>query len=324
MIRKIAVFVLALAILGSAHPAVARDAKMLRVGLVSFQTTESPIYVAFLKRMSELGYDRGRNFTLVFVQAPNIAGYERAYREVAARKVDILLASGPEIGLKSALAAAGQLPIVMIAVDYDPLARGYVPSLARPGGNVTGLFFQQIALTKKRLQLMKETFPDVKATTVFWDRISADQWKGAQTAANALGLRVHGVELREPPYDFDRAFAAVAPAYRGALMVLASPIFTVPARRRLPDFALRHRMPTMFFTSSYVKAGGLMSYGVSFTKLFRRAADYVDKIAKGAKPADLPIEQPTKFELVVNLKTATALGITIPPSILLRADEVIE
>ena len=214
--------------------AVAGDAKMLRVGAVSLRPFGSAnISVAFLERMVELGYAQGRNFTFEFVQVPNRAAYGRAYRELVARKVHILAAGGPEIALKSAVAAAGDLPIVMIAVDFDPLARGYVPSLSRPGGNVTGLFFQQIALTKKRLQLMTEAFPEVKATTVFWDRNSADQWKGAQAAAEALGYPVQGVELRARPYDFDRAFAQAAPKYRGALMVLASPLFSLPARRVL-------------------------------------------------------------------------------------------
>lgn len=304
--------------------AVASDAKMLRVGDVSLGSIALPTRVAFLERMAELGYEQGRNFAYDYVRVPNRAAYGRAYRELVARKVHILIAAGHETGLKSALAAAGDVPIVMVAIDYNPLARGYVQGLAQPGGNVTGLIFQQIALTKKRLQLMKEAFPDVKAATVVWDWASADQWKGVQSAAHALGYPVHGVELRERPYDYDRAIAQVAPKYRGALMVPASPIWKFPARRILPDFALRHRIPAMFFSSSYVKAGGLMSYGVNFPKLFKRVADYVDKIAKGAKPADLPIEQPTKFELVVNLKTAKALEITIPPSILLRADEVVE
>lgn len=303
-----------------------QERKMLRVGAISVQTAASRNLVAFLERMAELGYDQGRNFIFDFIQVPNYKEVvvQKVYRELIDRKVDILLASGPEIKLKLGITVAGSLPIVMIAVDYDPLARGYVSSLARPGGNITDLFFQQIELTKKRLQLIKDTFPTTKAATVFWDRISADQWQAAQAAADALEFPIQGVELREQPYDFDRAFSNVAPEYRGALMVLASPIFTVPARRRLPDFAIRHKMPSMFFVRYYVEAGGLMSYGVSFTDMYKRAAEYVDMIAKGSKPADLPIEQPTEFELVVNLRTAKALGITIPRSILLRADDVIE
>jgi putative ABC transport system substrate-binding protein len=300
------------------------EAKPLRVGDVSLGPITLPTRAAFLGRMAELGYEQGRNFSFEYIQVQNRAAFASAYRELVNRKVDILIAAGHEVGLKSALATAGNLPIVMVAIDYDPLARGYVRSLARSGSNVTGVFFQQITLTKKRLQIMKDAFPDAKAATVIWDWASADQWKVAQTAAVEIGFPVHGVEFRDRPYDYDSAFAQVANKYRGALLVPASPIWKFPARRIVPDFALRHRIQAMYFSSSYVRAGGLMSYGVSFPRLFRRAADYVDKIAKGAKPEDLPIEQPTEFELVVNLKTAKALGITFPPSILLRADKVIE
>lgn len=321
----IALILIVLFITAFSQAAYTQEARMLRVGAVSLRTlAAAPHLLVFLKRMEELGYVQGRNFVFEFVQAPNAAGYEGAYQELAKRELDIMLASGPEIALKSALAVAGSLPIVMIAVDYDPLTRGYVPNLARPGGNVTGLFLQQIELTGKRLQLMQEAFPDVKAVTVFWDRISADQWQATQSAAARLGLHVHGIKFSVQPYDFERAWAEVAAEYRGALIVLASPVFTVPERRRLPDFALRHRIPTMVFISAYVRAGALMSYGASFTGMFRRAAEYVDRIAKGAEPAELPIEQPTKFELVVNLKTAEALGITLPAEIMLRADEVIK
>jgi len=305
--------------------AAARDAKMLRVGAASFRPLGvANVSVAFLARMAELGYVQGRNFAFEFVHVPNPSAYGDSYRELVARKVDILVAGGPEIALKSALSATSDLPIVMIAIAYDPLALGYVPSLARQGGNVTGLFFQQIALTRKRLQLMQQAFPAVKAATVFWDRNSTDQWKAMQTVSEARGYPVHGVELRKRPYDFDRAFAHVPPEYRGGLIVLGSPIFSLPAYSRLADFALRNRTAAMFVHSRFVEAGGLISYGVNFTTLWQRAADYVDRIAKGTKPADLPIEQPSKFELVVNLKTAKALGLTIPPSILLRADKVIE
>jgi ABC-type uncharacterized transport system substrate-binding protein len=296
---------------------------ILRVGLVGVQPRTTAIYVAFLQRMAELGYEEGKNFVFDYVQVPNIEGYERGYQELAGR-VDIFFASGPEMGLKSALAAAGTQPIVMVAVDYDPLARGYVTSLARPTGNLTGIFFQQIELTAKRLQLVKEAFPEVQAVTVFWDRISADQWRAAQSAAAGLGLRLVGIEFREQPYDYERAVAQVPSEGRRVLIVLTSPVFAVPDRARLPDFALRHRLASMFSLREFVNVGGFMSYGASFTAMFRRAAEYVDRIARGAKPADLPIEQPTKFELVINLKTAKALDLAIPDKFLALADEVIE
>jgi putative tryptophan/tyrosine transport system substrate-binding protein len=296
---------------------------ILRVGLVGVQPRTTAIYVAFLQRMAELGYEEGKNFVFDYVQVPNIEGYERGYQELAGR-VDIFFASGPEMGLKSALAAARTQPIVMVAVDYDPLARGYVTSLARPTGNLTGIFFQQIELTAKRLQLVKEAFPEVQAVTVFWDRISADQWRAAQSAAPELGLRLAGIEFREQPYDYERAVAQLPSEGRRVLIVLTSPVFAVPDRARLPDFALRHRLASMFSLREFVNVGGFMSYGASFTAMFRRAAEYVDRIARGAKPADLPIEQPTKFELVINLKTAKALDLAMPDKFLALADEVIE
>jgi ABC-type uncharacterized transport system substrate-binding protein len=297
---------------------------ILRVGLVGVQPRTTAIYVAFLQRMAELGYEEGKNFVFDYVQVPNIERYERGYQELAGRNVDIFFASGPEIGLKSALAAAGKQPIVMVAVDYDPLARGYVTSLARPTGNLTGIFFQQIELTAKRLQLVKEAFPDLQAVTVFWDRISADQWRAAQSAAAELGLRLVGIEFHEQPYEYERAVAQLPSEGRRVLIVLTSPVFAVPDRARLPDFALHYRLAAMFSLREFVNVGGFMSYGASFTAMFRRAAEYVDRIARGAKAADLPIEQPTKFELVINLKTAKTLGLQIPDKLLALADEVIE
>jgi putative ABC transport system substrate-binding protein len=320
-------FLVALGGAAASWPLAARGQQppaILRVGLVGVQPRTTAIYVAFLQRMAELGYEEGKNLVFDYVQVPNIEGYERGYQELAARNVDIFFASGPEIALKSALAAAGTQPIVMVAVDYDPLARAYVTSLARPIGNLTGIFFQQIELTAKRLQLVKEAFPDLQAVTVFWDRISADQWQAVQSAAVELGLRLVGIEFREQPYDYERAAAQLPSDGRRVVIVLTSPVFAVPDRARLPDFALRHGVASMFSLREFVNVGGFMSYGASFTAMYRRAAEYVDRIARGVKSADLPIEQPTKFELVINLKTAKALNLAIPDKLLALADEVIE
>jgi putative ABC transport system substrate-binding protein len=297
--------------------------QMLRVGAVSGQPRSGPIFVAFEQRMAELGYQGGKNFTLEFVQAASIEGFESGYRELAARKVDIIVAGGPEVSLKSALATAGTLPIVMIAIDYDPFARGYVTSLARPGGNVTGVFFQQIELAMKRVQLFMDALPNMRAATVFWDATSADQWRATQEAAKQLGLRVAGIELRDPPYDYERALAQSPPDHRGALLAQTSPFLFVD-RERLSDFTLRNRMASMFASREQVEAGGLLSYGPSITGMYRRAAEYVDRIAKGAKPSDLPIEQPTRFELIINVKTAKAIGVDVPVHLQQLADEVIE
>jgi len=282
-----------------AWPLAARgqQARVLRVGTAGIQPRTTAIYIAFLRRMAELGYEEGKNFVFEYVQVANVDGYEGGYREVARRGLDIVFASGPEIALKSAVAAAGPLPIVMVAVDFDPLVRGYVKSLAHPTGNLTGIFFQQIELTAKRLQLMKETLPDAQEILVFWDRISADQWLAAKAAAPNLGLQLIGAEFRDQPYDYERALAEVPGGARRALVVLTSPVFAVPERARLPEFARRHRMASMFSLREYVNVGGLLSYGASFTAMYRHAAEYVGRIAHGTNPRDLPIEQPTKFEL---------------------------
>ena len=297
--------------------------KMLRVGTVSGQPRSTTFWLAFEQRMAELGYDEGKNYVFDHLQAQSLEEFETGYRDVAARKPDIILASGAEVGLKAALAATATIPIVMVAIDYDPLVRGYVPSLARPTGRVTGLFFQQLELTVKRVQLLKYAFPDVQAATVFWDRIAADQWEVARSAGATLGLRLTGIEFRDQPYDYDKALAQVAPDYRQAILVMSSPFF-FKDRGRLADFALRNRIKSMFVFREWAEAGGLLSYGPSVRGMYRRAAEYVDRIARGAQPTDLPIEQSTKFELVVNLKTAKAIGTDVPSVLLALADDVIE
>jgi putative tryptophan/tyrosine transport system substrate-binding protein len=273
--------------------------------------------------MGELGYQEGKNFSFDFLQAASADEYEVLYRKLAAQAPDVILAIGPEIGLRSALSATRTLPIVMIAIDYDPLARGYVTSLARPSGNVTGVVFQQIELAAKRIQLIKDNFPDRPTATMFWDELSADQWEAARDTAATLGLQLFGIELHESPYDYEAAFGKVPLDHRGMLIIPTSPSF-FRDRARLADFALKHQILSMFVFREWVDAGGLLCYGPSITALFARVAEFVDRIARGAVPSDLPIEQPTKFEMVVNLKTAKAIGIELPTSILLRADEVIE
>ena len=274
--------------------------------------------------MAALGYQEGRNFTFDLVLADSLEDYRAGYRRFGGGAVDIIVAPGPEVSLQSALALPGAIPIVMVAIDYDPLERGYVQSLARPGGHATGLMLQQIELAGKRVQLLKDAFPDLKAMTVFWDQSSADQWAMTQEAAAKLGVRVAGIELRNPPYDYEKAFAEAPPDFRRVLFPLTSP-FIFRELGKVAELALRHRAGADVLQPGDGRGvGGLMAYGVSFPATFARVAEYVDRIAKGAKPGDLPIEQPTKFELIVNLKTAKAIGVTVPPLLLARADEVIE
>jgi putative ABC transport system substrate-binding protein len=211
----------------------------------------------------------------------------------------------------------------MIAIDYDPLASHYIASLARPGGNVTGVFLQQIELATKRLQLMRDVLTSVEAATVFWDANSVQQWEATQRAGTTLGLRLAGVELKERPYDYDAALAKAAPDYRGALVVMTSTDFFFD-RGRIANIALHHRIPSIFAFRQFVEVGGLLSYGPDIRAMYRLAANYVDRISRGSKPADLPVEQPTKFEFVINLKTAKALGLDVPDKLQQLADEVLE
>jgi putative tryptophan/tyrosine transport system substrate-binding protein len=316
--------VLGAVVVGWRTHTMAETPKILRLGMASQNPRSAPFTIAFDRRLRELGYVEGQNLIVEFIDTQGQPSLIReAMHELVRRGVNILLAPGPELSLKSALAATSTLPIVMIAIDYDPFALGYLKSLARPGGNVTGIYFQQTELAGKRLQLMKEALPGLRAATVFWDRFSSDQWKETEKAAAGLELQLVGIDLGDQPYDFVRAIAQAPQDHRGALLVMTSPII-FRDRQRLAEFALKNRLPTMFVLREHIEAGGLISYGSNISALFVRAAEFVNRIAKGAKPADLPIELPTKFELVINLKTANALGIPIPPSIMIRADELIE
>jgi putative ABC transport system substrate-binding protein len=298
--------------------------KVFRLGMLSF-TPPGPGIRALEQRLQTLGWQEGRNLQIDFVRLDETDA-DRSLTmaaELVGRGVDAIFAGGPELAIKAAVTATRTVPVVMIANDYDPVARGYVASLARPGGNVTGVFLQQIELTPKRLQFLAEAVPDMTRVVVLWDRFSADQFEAAREAARSLKIPLHGIECTDPPYDYERALAGVEGGHRDALLQLASPVFFVD-RQRLAAIALNHRLPSIFAFRQWVDEGGLMSYGASLTDMGRLAADYIDRIAKDAKPADLPVQQPTTFELVVNLKTAKTLGLTIPPSILARATEVIE
>jgi putative tryptophan/tyrosine transport system substrate-binding protein len=297
---------------------------MLRVAWVGFLPRSSPLVATTPRRLAEFGYREDENLVIDYVQ---VAGSEEAIyagtRELAARKPDILLAVGPEAALKAAIAYAPTTPIVMLAADYDPVARGYVSSLARPGGRITGLYFQQSELVVKRLQFFKEAIPDLTSAIIFYDAISAEQWRAAEAASGKLALRLSAVDLHDPPYDYGRALAEAPPDNRKNLFVPVSPGLFADAER-LAKFALSNRLASIFAAREFVAAGGLMSYGASFEKMTDRMNDKVIQIAQGAKPADLPIEQPTKFQFVINLATARALGIEFSQALLARADDVIE
>jgi putative ABC transport system substrate-binding protein len=298
---------------------------MLRVGAIGTQPrARSFLGAGFDGRMRELGHIEGQNYTMDFIDLQGRTDrYDDAMRQLVERKADVIVAFGPEALLKAATAATKTIPIVMAAIDYDPIALGYVTSLARPTSNVTGIFLEQIELAAKRLQLVRDAFPAIGKAMVFWDRLSADQWHATRDNAAKLGFDLVGIELGDYPYDYARALALAPPEHRGFLFAMTSPLFARD-RERMVQFTLLNRLPAMFVFREFVDLGGLASYGPSRTAMSRRTADYVHRIARGAKPSELPIERPTIFELVINLRTARALGLEFSHAMLLRADEVIE
>jgi putative tryptophan/tyrosine transport system substrate-binding protein len=281
-------------------------------------------FQAFLDEMQLLGFRNGQNALVEFRRLEqDLPALSADVAELVRWNANVLVTQGTEPALQAALGAPRPLPIVMIATNFDPFASGYVKSLARPGGNITGLFLRQTELAEKQTELLLEAVPDRRRLGILWDAISIAQFSAAERRAKAFGLQVHSLKLDTPPYDFDAAFRALAEASPQMLLVLSSPHFTL-SRSRIAELAISYRLPTMFIFKTYVEAGGLMSYGADYIAMHRQAAAQVVKILRGAKPADIPIEQPNRFEFVVNLKTAKAIGIELPTSILLRADEVIE
>ena len=304
-------------------------AKIARIGLLAGNLAASPPHVlgAFLQGLRDLGYVEGRNVVIEYRDAEG--RFERLpalAAELVALKVDVILAP-PTLNALAAKQATTAIPIVFIGAA-DPVQSGLVTSLARPGGNVTGLSALTPELVSKCLELLKQAVPGVSQVAVLWqpgfqgERTEKDMLTRVEVAARALGVRLHFVEAQGPA-DFDKAFSDMTRVRAGALTVLTSSMFFAE-RRRLVDLAAKNRLPAVYTWREFVDAGGLMSHGPDLADMWRRAATYVDKILKGAKPGDLPVEQPTKFELVINLKTAKALGLTIPQSVLGRADEVIQ
>jgi putative ABC transport system substrate-binding protein len=303
-------------------------AKVARIGVLAGDMAGAPhMYEAFRQGLRDLGYVEGRNLMIEYRDAEGkLDRLPALAAELVALKVDVIVAANTRAAL-AAKQATRSLPIVFSNAS-DPVASGLVISLARPGGNVTGLSNLSSELVGKCLEQLTQAVPRVSRVAVLWQpgalggRTEKDMLKAADVAARALEVQLQVVEARGPA-DFDRAFSEMTRARAGALTVLSSTLFLIE-RRRLAELAARHRLPMAFPWREGVDAGSLMSYGMDFPDLFRRAATYVDKILKGAKPGDLPVEQPTKFELVINLKTAKALGLTIPQSVLSRADLIVE
>jgi putative tryptophan/tyrosine transport system substrate-binding protein len=302
--------------------------KVFRVGYLSPGSPSQPFrqrrFEAFRQGLRELGYVEGQN---IAIESRWAEGKYDRYPALAADlvrlKVDVIVPVGGA-ATQATQQATRTIPIVM-SVVIDPVGSGLVASLARPGGNVTGLTIMASDLVGKQLELLKEVVPKVSRVALLWNPDnpgSAPQLRQAEAAARALGVRLQPLEARDPQ-EIDSAFAAMTRERAGALVILADSIF-LNQRRQIAELAAKRRLPAVFGNGEHAEAGGLMAYSANLLDLERRAATYVDKILKGAKPADLPVEQPSKFELVINLKTAKALGLTIPQSLLGRADEVIQ
>ena len=331
MKKQIALFVMAFVISASAAPAGAQQAKnVYRIGFLTPGTVEAskPRLAAFRQGLRKLGYSEGKN---IVIEERYAAGRRKRLPGLAAElvglNVDVMVTNG-HTATRSADRATRQadraIPVVF-ALAPDPIGARLVASLARPGGNVTGLSNSQNLLTPKRLALLKEVVPRASRVAVLMNsnlRAHVRQLRHLRAVGRRLGVTILPVEFKEPG-ALERAFSALKKERADALMPLASSQIAT-YQRQIVAFALENRLPTMFFNARPVELGGLMSYATSLLDLYRRAATFVDKILKGAKPADIPVEQPTRFYLTVNLKTAKALGITFPRSILLRADEVIE
>jgi putative tryptophan/tyrosine transport system substrate-binding protein len=305
-----------------------QPAKIARIGFLHPASPEGVGDVrlqAFRDGLHELGYVEGKNLQLeVRWGEGKLERLPALAAELVQLKVDVIVAAtSPSV--VAAHQATRTIPIVM-PLSPDPVGDGLVASLARPGGNITGLSQMSPELGEKRIQLLKEMFPKVShAMAVLWNPDYMGmraRFEQARVAAPAVGLTVRSVEVRDTR-ELDAAFDVIIREHPEALLLLADP-FTINQRSRIVEFAAEQRLPAIYESSDFVDVGGLISYGPNISELFRRAATYVDKILRGAKPADLPIEQPTKFELVINMRAAKALGIKFPNSILLRADRVIE
>jgi ABC-type uncharacterized transport system substrate-binding protein len=280
---------------------------------------------AFRQGLRDLGYTEGKNILVEYRSAEGKLDRIPAFvAELVQLKVDVLVSTNLP-AIRAAKQATKTIPIVIVTTQ-DPVANGIVDSLARPGGNITGLTSLARDLSGKRLELLKEVVPGMSRVGVLWDTNAPGPvlgFKEYETAARALTIQLQSLEARGPNPDLEAAFQAAAKGRANALVTIRNFVL-VRYTKRITDLAIKNRLPSMWERSDFVEAGGLMFYGANDTDLYRRAATYVDKILKGAKPTDLPVEQPTKFALVINLKTAKQIGLTVPPNVLARADRVIK
>jgi len=324
MKRKIVIWLLATIFLAAASSAEAQQAKKVpRIGILFIGGRNQPHLEAFKQGLRERGYTEGKNITLEYRYAE---GKEDRLPVLAAElvhlKVDVIVVTA-DVSAQAVQQATKTIPIVV--TTGDPVAWGLADSLAKPGGNVTGLSVLLADLSGKRVEILKETFPKATRLATLWNptgRVATPVFKETSMAAQALSLQLHSFEV-QTPQDIEKAFLDMPKVRPNALLVILSPLVTLHSKR-IVEMALKQHLPGMYPTRQFAEEGGLMAYGPLIGDLYRRAATYVDKILKGRKPADLPVEQPTKFEFVINLKTAKQIGLTIPQSVLYRADKVIK
>jgi putative ABC transport system substrate-binding protein len=320
---------LALGILAAPRVTRAQPArKVYRIGILSLRATpdlvgpqpRSPSIQALLRGLRELGYVYGEHFV---TEARGGGGKPERFPSLAAElvrlRLDVILAAGP--ALPALKQTTSTIPVIMTAT-LDPVHQGFVQNLRRPGGNFTGFSLQSPDTVGKRLELLKELVPGGAPVAVLWDPPSILDWRAAEAAARERGWNLLSLEIRDAS-QLERALKAATDARAAALLVSAAGLL-FPKARQVAELTAKSRLLSMYGLREYVEAGGLMSYGADIDDIWRRAAVFVDKILKGVPPADLPVEQPTKFELVINLKTAKALGLAIPQSVLVRADQIIE
>ncbi len=322
MTRKLAFLVTAIVILAPIIPATAQQTE--KVWRIGFLTPGSSIWPNFRQGLRDLGYVEGKNLTFELRRRKRTGDYPALAKELVGLKVDLILAVGIA-ATRAAKHATSTIPIVMGNSSTDPVRGGLIDSLARPGGNITGVIDMLPDLAAKRLELLKEILPNLSRVAHLSPASSISgpaHMKALESAARALGVRVQALGVRGPG-DLERAFREAAEGGAEALIVVGVSFF-IPHRPRIIKLAAKYRLPTIHTHGRWVPLGSLISYQADSSMRTRRAAQYVDKIFKGANPADLPVEQPTKFNLEINLKTAKALGVTFPPAILLRATKVIE
>ena len=324
--EKVFCLVLGVLLVALGLPAEAQEAKKVpRIGRIIFAASPNPArHEAFLQGLRELGYVEGKNIVLEYRHADGkLDRLSALAAELVRLKVDVIVTSGATV-TRAAKEATSTIPIVM-AQDPDPVGNGFVASLARPGGNITGLATLRPELSGKRLELLREVVPKLSRLAVLGTSTmpgNAQALKETELAAGAFRVKLQYLDILGPK-DIETAFRAAGKGRADAVLLVGGSVL-LSHRTQVADFAAKDRLPAIYYDPQFVEAGGLMTYGVNLADLDRRAATYVDKILKGAKPADLPVEQPIKFEFIVNLKTAKQIGLTIPPNVLVRADRVIK